>query len=98
MDQAPPQRFRVRIKTLLVVVVFVGLLTAVIRQQVQIERMRQRLADITAQDEFNRIVQKLPPPQLVITSSSEVFKLDVHLPDLPWEEGTPTPSTSQRGR
>jgi hypothetical protein len=48
-DRTPHRRFRVRIKTLLVLVAFIALLVVVVIQQVQIarlERANQELADI----------------------------------------------------
>jgi O-antigen ligase len=59
-------RFRMRVSTLLLVVAIVALLTVVVMQQLQIERMRQSLAraeqaKLTSDRDFYRLRELLSP-------------------------------------
>ena len=74
-EPTPPRRFRVRIKTLLVAVVFVALVIVVIMQQVQIERMRRTLSQevLRSRDLSQRLqyfeVNRSPAPPRPTTST-----------------------------
>jgi len=60
MKDDGPQRFRFRLKTLLIVVAFLALLLVVIIQQVQIARMRRSMdAQARQRDNLTTIIREL---------------------------------------